>query len=86
MLWLVIVAGHETTVHLLSNAVVALCGHPEPRAKAVAGDRPARTPGAAEPFPLSGAAAPGSLWSGSGSRSVRRERPYRSYVHEFSAL
>ncbi|RDI54252.1 cytochrome P450 family protein [Nocardia mexicana] len=39
MLWLVIVAGHETTVHLLSNAVVVLCTHPEQRAEAVAGDR-----------------------------------------------
>ncbi|WP_280383235.1 cytochrome P450 family protein [Nocardia wallacei] len=36
MLWLVIVAGHETTVHLLSNAIVVLCTHPEQRARAVA--------------------------------------------------
>ncbi|MBF6172243.1 cytochrome P450 family protein [Nocardia blacklockiae] len=34
MLWLVIVAGHETTVHLLSTAVVTLCTHPEQRARA----------------------------------------------------
>ncbi|WP_433196681.1 cytochrome P450 family protein [Nocardia sp. CA-107356] len=39
MLWLVIVAGHETTVHLLSNAVVVLCAHPDQRAKALAEDR-----------------------------------------------
>ncbi|MGO4618095.1 cytochrome P450 [Nocardia sp. 2YAB30] len=39
MLWIVIVAGHETTVHLLGNAVVTLCTHPEQRAKAVAEDR-----------------------------------------------
>ncbi|WP_327115653.1 cytochrome P450 [Nocardia sp. NBC_01730] len=36
MLWIVIVAGHETTVHLLGNAVVTLCTHPEQRAKALA--------------------------------------------------
>ncbi|MFJ1460784.1 cytochrome P450 [Nocardia sp. N2S4-5] len=35
MLWLVIVAGHETTVHLLSTAVVTLCTNPEQRAKAL---------------------------------------------------
>ncbi|MEU4344616.1 hypothetical protein AB0H00_25690 [Nocardia sp. NPDC023852] len=39
MLWIVIVAGHETTVHLLGNAVVTLCTHPEQRAKALAEDR-----------------------------------------------
>ncbi|MGO4616403.1 cytochrome P450 [Nocardia sp. 2YAB30] len=39
MLWLVIVAGHETTVHMLGNAVIALCAHPEQRAIALAADR-----------------------------------------------
>ncbi|WP_228003111.1 cytochrome P450 family protein [Nocardia australiensis] len=39
MLWLVIVAGHETTVHLLSNAVVVLCAHPDQLATARADDR-----------------------------------------------
>lgn len=34
MLWLVIVAGHETTVHLLGNAVIALREHPRQLAKA----------------------------------------------------
>ncbi|WP_406277470.1 cytochrome P450 [Nocardia sp. NBC_00881] len=38
-LWLVIIAGHETTVHLLGNAVIALCSHPEQLAKAQAEDR-----------------------------------------------
>ncbi|WP_280475892.1 cytochrome P450 family protein [Nocardia asiatica] len=33
-LWLVLIAGHETTVHLLGNAVIALCTHPEQLAKA----------------------------------------------------
>ncbi|WP_330232194.1 cytochrome P450 [Nocardia sp. NBC_00508] len=39
MLWLVIMAGHETTVHLLGNAVVTLCTHSEQLAKARAQDR-----------------------------------------------
>ncbi|MFQ6328269.1 cytochrome P450 family protein [Nocardia sp. CWNU-33] len=39
MLWIVIVAGHETTVHLLGNAVVTLCTHPEQLAKALVEDR-----------------------------------------------
>lgn len=39
MLWLVLMAGHETTVHLLGNAVVTLCTHPEQLAKARADDR-----------------------------------------------
>src|SRR6266568_2714388 len=39
MLWLVIVAGHETTVHLLANAIVALCDNPAQLDKALAGDR-----------------------------------------------
>ncbi|WP_280236230.1 cytochrome P450 family protein [Nocardia cyriacigeorgica] len=39
MMWLLIVAGHETTVHLLGNAVVALREHPEQLAKAQAEDR-----------------------------------------------
>ncbi|MGW1742594.1 cytochrome P450 family protein [Nocardia sp. NPDC001965] len=34
VLWLVIVAGHETTVHLLGNAVIALRDHPGQLAKA----------------------------------------------------
>ncbi|MGK8524946.1 cytochrome P450 family protein [Nocardia asteroides] len=38
-LWLVIIAGHETTVHLLGNAIIALCTHPEQLAKARAEDR-----------------------------------------------
>ncbi|MEU2122989.1 cytochrome P450 family protein [Nocardia niwae] len=38
-LWLVIIAGHETTVHLLGNAVVALCSHPAQLARASAEDR-----------------------------------------------
>ncbi|MEV6034634.1 cytochrome P450 [Nonomuraea sp. NPDC052116] len=29
ILWLVLIAGHETTVHLLANTVVALCSDPE---------------------------------------------------------
>ncbi|MFC4113104.1 cytochrome P450 family protein [Nonomuraea zeae] len=29
ILWVVIIAGHETTVHLIANAVVALCADPE---------------------------------------------------------
>ncbi|MGO4615297.1 cytochrome P450 [Nocardia sp. 2YAB30] len=39
MLWLVIIAGHETTVHLLGNAIIALCTHPEQLAEARAQDR-----------------------------------------------
>ncbi|NUP26890.1 MAG: cytochrome P450 [Nocardia sp.] len=39
MLWIIIVAGHETTMHLLSNAVVALLTHPGQLAAARAGDR-----------------------------------------------
>ncbi|MEV3963419.1 cytochrome P450 [Nocardia sp. NPDC050193] len=39
MLWLVIVAGHETTVHLLGNTVIALREHPEQLARARAEDR-----------------------------------------------
>lgn len=39
MLWLVIVAGHETTVHLLGNTVIALREHPEQLARARAADR-----------------------------------------------
>ncbi|WP_328387269.1 cytochrome P450 family protein [Nocardia sp. NBC_00416] len=39
MLWLVIVAGHETTVHLLGNAVIALRQYPEQLARAQAEDR-----------------------------------------------
>ncbi|GAA2092848.1 cytochrome P450 family protein [Actinomadura alba] len=35
-LWLMIIAGHETTVHMLGHAIVALCTHPEQRALAVA--------------------------------------------------
>jgi cytochrome P450 len=34
MLWLVLSAGHETTVHLLGNAVVTLCAHPGELARA----------------------------------------------------
>ncbi|MGO4617944.1 cytochrome P450 [Nocardia sp. 2YAB30] len=39
MLWLAIAAGHETTVHTLGNAVIALCTHPEQLAKARSEDR-----------------------------------------------
>ncbi len=39
MLWLTLIAGHETTVHLLSNAIVTLCAHPGQRAIALAEDR-----------------------------------------------
>ncbi|MEU4836904.1 cytochrome P450 family protein [Nocardia testacea] len=39
VLWLVIVAGHETTVHLLGNAVIALRDHPEQLARAQAENR-----------------------------------------------
>jgi cytochrome P450 len=38
-LWLVIIAGHETTVHLLGNAVIALCSHPAQLAEARAEER-----------------------------------------------
>ncbi|MBF6466917.1 cytochrome P450 [Nocardia beijingensis] len=38
-LWLVLIAGHETTVHLLGNAVIALCSHPAQLARATAEDR-----------------------------------------------
>ncbi|MCW2918707.1 MAG: hypothetical protein JWN52_6775 [Actinomycetia bacterium] len=38
-LWLMLIAGHETTVHLLGQAIVALCTHPEQRALAMAGNR-----------------------------------------------
>lgn len=37
-LWVMLIAGHETTVHLLGNAIVALCAHPEQRALAIARD------------------------------------------------
>ncbi|WP_329519500.1 cytochrome P450 family protein [Spirillospora sp. NBC_01491] len=58
-LWLMILAGHETTVHLLGQAIVALLTHPEQRALAVEGDRwpdvveetlRNRTPVTASPF------------------------------------
>jgi cytochrome P450 len=39
MLWLVLSAGHETTVHLLGNAVVTLCAHPAELARARREDR-----------------------------------------------
>ncbi|MFC9897856.1 cytochrome P450 [Nocardia sp. NPDC127579] len=39
MLWVVIVAGHETTVHLLGNAIIALDAHPDQLALALAEDR-----------------------------------------------
>ncbi|MEV2219680.1 cytochrome P450 [Nocardia vinacea] len=39
MLWLVIMAGHETTVHLLANAIVALCENPVQLDKALTEDR-----------------------------------------------
>ena len=39
MLWVVITAGHETTVYLLGNAVVALCENPVQLDKAITGDR-----------------------------------------------
>jgi cytochrome P450 len=35
LLWLILLAGHETTTHLLSNAVVALSRHPDQRDLAV---------------------------------------------------
>ncbi|WP_169811396.1 cytochrome P450 family protein [Nocardia anaemiae] len=39
MLWLVIVAGHETTVHLLANAIIALTENPRQLDKALTQDR-----------------------------------------------
>ncbi|GAB3005043.1 cytochrome P450 family protein [Saccharothrix stipae] len=39
VLWLMLVAGHETTVHLIGNAVVALSRHPGQLELAKAGDR-----------------------------------------------
>ncbi|MFC9893276.1 cytochrome P450 [Nocardia sp. NPDC127579] len=39
MLWIIIVAGHETTMHLLGNAVVALSANPDQLATAKDGDR-----------------------------------------------
>ncbi|WP_329412344.1 cytochrome P450 [Nocardia vinacea] len=39
MLWLVIMAGHETTVHLLANAIIALCENPVQLDKARTEDR-----------------------------------------------
>ncbi|MEW2354632.1 cytochrome P450 [Spirillospora sp. NPDC029432] len=39
VLWLMLVAGHETTVHLLGHAIVALAQHPEQLALARAEDR-----------------------------------------------
>ncbi len=39
MLWLVIMAGHETTVHLLANAITALSDNPEQLDKALTQDR-----------------------------------------------
>lgn len=38
ILWLVLLAGHETTVHLIGNAVIALCRDPAQLAKARADD------------------------------------------------
>lgn len=38
-LWLMLVAGHETTVHLLGHAIVALAQNPDQLALAKAGDR-----------------------------------------------
>ncbi|MFE9751296.1 cytochrome P450 [Saccharothrix saharensis] len=39
VLWLMLVAGHETTVHLIGHAIVALSRHPDQLALAKAGDR-----------------------------------------------
>lgn len=39
VLWLMLVAGHETTVHLIGNAVVALSSHPDQLELAKTGDR-----------------------------------------------
>ncbi|HEY3504967.1 MAG TPA: cytochrome P450 [Actinocatenispora sp.] len=39
ILWLMIIAGHETTVHLLGYAIIALAEHPDQLALAVAEDR-----------------------------------------------
>ncbi len=39
VLWLMLVAGHETTVHLIGHAVVALSRHPDQLELAKAGDR-----------------------------------------------
>ncbi|MEV5751649.1 cytochrome P450 [Actinoallomurus sp. NPDC052308] len=39
LLWLMLVAGHETTVHLLGHAIVALAQNPDQLALAKAGDR-----------------------------------------------
>ncbi|MBC6461517.1 cytochrome P450 family protein [Actinomadura sp. HBU206391] len=37
-LFLILMAGHETTVRMLGHAIVSLCTHPEQRALAVSGD------------------------------------------------
>jgi cytochrome P450 len=39
VLWLMLVAGHETTVHLLGHAIVALSQHPDQLALAKSGNR-----------------------------------------------
>ncbi|TDD56276.1 cytochrome P450 [Nonomuraea terrae] len=38
VLWVMIMSGHETTVHLITNAVVALCSDREQLGAAIAGD------------------------------------------------